>query len=78
MDLIEFNTLTVGINPTEETNKFDNENNDENITYRLLGKANLITSFLIINLAIKCVGLKNGNKIIKQSIKILYIKQLII
>ena len=31
IDLIEFNTLTVGINPTEETSKLDKENNEENI-----------------------------------------------
>ena len=31
IDLIELNTLIVGINPTEETSKLDKENNEENI-----------------------------------------------
>ena len=54
----------VEIIPTLEISKLDNENNDVNIVYKLVGRASFLIIVRIKNLARKCVGLKKGNNII--------------
>ena len=65
-------TRNVEIIPTLEISKLDNENNDVNIVYKLVGRASFLIIFRIKNLARKCVGLKNGNNIILNIKYLLY------